>query len=131
MNLHIIHGRLGRDPKLTFTTSGMACAEFSVATDDRKKDGDNWVKVVDWINCKAWGKNAENIYQFFVKGSEIVLYGKQKTRSWDGKDGNKNYKTETVIDRWEFAGNKEHADSTDTEPEPPNPAGSNDADLPF
>ena len=134
MNHHVIFGRLGKDPELTYTTSGTPCAKFSVATSEKWKDKEgNKQEQTQWHNIVAWKKPAEIIAEYFKKGSQILLTGKVITRSWEGQDGKKNYMTETILRDFEFAGEK--VVPKDGQPErqdqPPQPSGSGETDLPF
>ena len=129
MNKHLIFGRLGKDPILTYTTSGTACAKFTVATSERwiDKDG-NKQEEVQWHNCVIWKKPAEIINQYFRKGSQILLTGKVVTRSWE-QDGVKKYMTETIVKDFEFVDKKGtgNPETGDPKPEPNDQSG----DLPF
>lgn len=83
-------GRLTRDPELRFTPSGKAVASFSVAASNRAKDGDEWVdKDTSFFDVTAWDRLGENIANEVGKGQEVVVYGQQKQRFWEDKEGNK------------------------------------------
>lgn len=107
MNINnvVAAGRLGGDPELKETKGGMSVAGFSIATNRvwKDKSGEKQ-ESTEWIRCIAWGKTAETIAQYFRKGKEIYIEGRLQTRSWDGQDGKKNYKTEVVVDRFQFVG---------------------------
>lgn len=90
-------GTLGRDPELSYTASGIAVCKFSMATNEKWKDGDgNAQEKTEWHNIIAWRKLAEICGQYLSKGSKIYCEGKLQTSSWD-KDGQKHYKTEIVL----------------------------------
>jgi single-strand DNA-binding protein len=102
MNIVTLAGKLGRLPELKRTPSGMAFTVLSVATDDRIKKGDEWVKVTDWHSVKVWGKRAEWLAENLDKGAAVVVQGKLKHDSWeDKKSGEKKYKTEVLADNVE------------------------------
>ena len=46
-----------------------------------------------------WGKSAESLKEYLVKGKQIYVEGRLQTRQWDDKDGNKRYTTEIRGDR--------------------------------
>lgn len=94
----IVCGRLGHDPSTKFLPGGEAITELSIAVSGYKDE-------TEWFRAKAFKKNAENIDKFFSKGDVILVEGKMQTSSWE-KDGQKKYKTELVIDRWAFCGEK-------------------------
>ena len=62
-----------------------------------------------WHNIIAWGKTAEIVEEFLAKGSEVAIEGKLTTRSYDGKDGDKKYFTEIVMNEMLMLG-KKHQD---------------------
>jgi single-strand DNA-binding protein len=103
INKAMIYGNLTRDPELKALPSGMAVASFAVATNRTWKDK-NGAKQdsVEYHNIVAFGKQAELIHQYVRKGQPIFLEGRIQTRSWDDKDGTKKYRTEIVIDSFQF-----------------------------
>lgn len=58
----------------------------------------------DWINCVCFGKMAETISQYFVKGSQIAVTGSIRTGSYDAQDGTKRYTTDVMLESFEFVG---------------------------
>ena len=103
MNKVILIGRLTADPELKETTGGTPVTRFTVAVDRRfSKDGG-----ADFITCIAWDKRATFICDWFRKGKQIALDGRIETRSWEGRDGKRQYATEVVVDNAEFCGPKE------------------------
>lgn len=102
MNKAIILGNLTRDPELKALQSGTTITTFSVATNRTwVKDGQKQQEV-EYHNCVAFGKQGETIAKWFTKGKPIVVEGRIQTRSWDGNDGKKNYRTEIVVNNFEF-----------------------------
>lgn len=104
VNKAIIIGRLVRDPEVRTTTSGQTVTSISVATSYTWKDqsGQKQEKT-EFHNVVAWAKRGEVIAQYFVKGQEIYVEGRLETRSWEDKDcGKKMYRTEIVLDNFEF-----------------------------
>ena len=53
-------------------------------------------------NIVVFGRQAETSAQYLVKGQSVLVEGRIQTRSWDGQDGKKNYRTEIVADRVQF-----------------------------
>jgi single-strand DNA-binding protein len=98
LNKVTLIGHLGKDPELSYTTSGVAVAKFSIATGERwKDDGGNVQERTEWHNIVAWRKLAEICGQYLKKGSKVYLEGKIQTRSWDDKNtGVKRYTTEII-----------------------------------
>lgn len=104
MNKVILIGRLTKDPDLRFTAAtGTAAARFTIAVNrPRQKDKQ---QEADFINCIAYGKRAEVITQYLVKGKQVAITGAIRTGSYDAKDGTRKYITEILIDSFEFLGN--------------------------
>lgn len=93
-------GNLGRDAELKYTPSGAAVATINMATTEvwNDKDGKKQERT-EWHRVVLWGKQAESLAEFLVKGKQIYVEGRLQTRSWDDKDGIKRYTTETRCDR--------------------------------
>ena len=96
VNKAILLGNLGKDPEVRYTQSGSAVANFSIATTERRKQGEEWVDHTEWHNIVVFGKTAENCGQYLQKGSQIYLEGRIQTRKWEDRDGNTKYMTEVV-----------------------------------
>ena len=94
LNSVMIIGNLGRDPELRYTQRGTAVASFSVAVNSWKAEGKE--EEVEWFNVVAWDKLAETCSQYLAKGRRVYISGRQQTRSWEGQDGEKKYRTELV-----------------------------------
>ncbi len=91
-------GNLGDDPKVRKLDSGKTVANFSVATNEIYRDskGERQSETT-WHRLVAWGKQAEIVENYLKKGSEIAIEGKLSNRSWEDKNGEKQYMTEIVI----------------------------------
>ena len=103
LNKAFIIGNLTRDPELKALPSGMRVASFSIATNRVWKD-QNGVKQesADYHNVVVFGRQAETVSQYMKKGSNVFVEGRMQTRSWDGQDGKKQYRTEVIADRVQF-----------------------------
>jgi single-strand DNA-binding protein len=100
MNKVILIGRLGQDPKLSYTQSGQAVANLRMATDEGYKDkSGQWVDKAEWHNVVAWGSQAEYVSNYLAKGALILVEGRLQTRKWQDKDGQDRYTTEIVANR--------------------------------
>ncbi|UGS23557.1 single-stranded DNA-binding protein [Flavobacterium channae] len=90
-------GHVGQEPEVKNLEGGKKLANISIATNDvYYKDNGDKVEKTEWHRVTAWGKTAEIIEKYVVKGKEIAIDGKLTTRSYDDKDGNKRYVTEIV-----------------------------------
>lgn len=97
MNRVQLVGHLGRDPELKQTKSGTAVCNLSVATTERRKDGDEWVNHTEWHTVVVWGKKAEFCAKDLRKGSFVTVSGSLYTEKWE-KDGQTHYSTKIKAD---------------------------------
>jgi single-strand DNA-binding protein len=103
LNKVFLIGNLTRDPELKALPSGSKVASFGLATNRTYKDKDgNRQESVEFHNIVVFGRTAETVSQYMKKGSQIYVEGRLQTRSWDGKDGEKKYRTEIVADTVQF-----------------------------
>ena len=103
INKAMVFGNLTRDPELRALPSGMNVASFSIATNRVFKDRDGKKQEqTDFHNIVVFGRQADTVSQYLKKGSSAYVEGRMQTRSWDGKDGEKKYRTEVVADRVQF-----------------------------
>lgn len=103
LNKAFLIGNLTRDPELKALPSGIKVASLSMATNRvwKNKDGQRQ-EAVDYHNIVAFGKQAETLGQYCHKGSSLYVEGRIQTRSWEGQDGKKNYRTEIVLENFQF-----------------------------
>lgn len=122
MNKVILVGRLGQDPEVRTTNSGSSVADFSIATDYRKKDGSEWVTETEWSKCVAFGKTAEIAGQYLTKGSQVAVEGRLRSESWTDKEGNKRKTVSVMVSELKMLGAKS---------KPSAPVNGHDDDIPF
>ena len=98
----MIYGNLTRDPEMKALPSGMQVCSFSTATNRSYNDRDGKrQEAVEYHNVTSFGKQAEVIAKYLTKGSGVYVEGRLQTNSWE-KDGVKQYRTEIVVDKFEF-----------------------------
>lgn len=100
MNSVLITGRLTKNVECKYTQSQMAVAQFTVAVNRPKKNGED--NGADFPRCIAFGKTAENLEKFTGKGRLIAVQGRIQTGSYKNKAGETVYTTDVVADRVEF-----------------------------
>lgn len=106
LNHIVIMGRLGKDPELRRTQSGVAVATFNVAVDRDFKDKATGQRATDWITCVAWRSTAEFVEKYLAKGSQVLVAGRLQMRDWTDNDGNKRISAEVQAYNVYFAGTK-------------------------
>ena len=113
INKAILIGRLGSDPEIRYTPSGVAVANFSVATSEEWKDKDTGEKKerTEWHRIVAWRRLGEICGEYLSKGKQVYIEGRIQTSSWEDKDGNKRYTTEIVANDVQFLGSRDMSDS--------------------
>ena len=102
-NKAIIVGRVIKDPEIRTTPNGQTVASIGVASNRvwNSNTGERQEKT-EFHNIVAWGKLAEICGQYLVKGQLVLFEGRIETRSWDGQDGVKRYKTEIVAENMQM-----------------------------
>jgi single-strand DNA-binding protein len=97
VNKVILIGNVGRDPEVRYTQNGTPVANFSMATTESfKGQNGEWQEKTEWHDIVCWRFLAERAEKYVNKGSRLYIEGKLQTRSWEGQDGKKNYRTEVV-----------------------------------
>ncbi|MGV7107271.1 single-stranded DNA-binding protein [Flavobacterium sp. U410] len=90
-------GHVGQEPEVK-TVNNKKVANLTIATNDYYyNDKGEKVEQTEWHRITAWGKPAEIIEKYVVKGKEVAIEGKLTHRSYDDKDGNKRYITEVLV----------------------------------
>jgi len=97
INKAILVGRLGKDPEVRYTPDGMMVTNFTLATDEQRKDKNGErVKTTEWHRIVTFGKLAEICGKYLVKGKLVFVEGRIRTQSWEDKEGVKRYTTEII-----------------------------------
>lgn len=104
LNKVILYGNLTRDPELKALPSGSQVANFGIATNRTYKDKNGQKQeTTEFHNVVAFGRTAEVIAQYVKKGRPLFIEGRLQTRTWDDKEsGKKNYRTEIIVDNFQF-----------------------------
>lgn len=124
-NKVILVGNVGKDPEIRRFENNIK-ASFSLATSETytPKGGDK-VTQTEWHNVVAWRRLAELAENYIRKGSQILVEGKLRYRSYDDKDGNKRYIVEVEADVIQLLGRK--SDNAGQQPSASQPSQNNGA----
>jgi single-strand DNA-binding protein len=144
VNKVILVGNVGKDPDVRYLDSGVAVANFPLATSETYTKNGEKVTNTEWHNIVAWRGLAEVAEKYIKKGKQLYIDGKIRTRSYEDKEGVKKYMTEIYADTIQMLGRKDDYDGSSPsdnyqKPEPQannNPSPDFDAndsadDLPF
>lgn len=146
-NKIILVGNLGRDPELRYTPQGSAVCNFSIATNEKRRDKAGEMQdVTTWFRVTLWEKKAETASKYLTKGSPVYIEGRLRIDEWTDRDGKNRYTLEVQGTDMQFisagrSGEENQADTpgeTDFAPpastssgEAAKAAPSNDDDIPF
>lgn len=97
-------GRVTRDAELKYTNGGMAILAGSIAVNHRgNKDG---AQESSFFDFKLFGKFAETMAPFMVKGQQVALKGYLKQQRWKDNEGQNHSRIEIIADELELLGGK-------------------------
>lgn len=107
INKVFILGRLGNDPAINQTKSGVAVATLSIATNSYGKDAQgNKTETTEWHRVVCWDRTAEIARDYLGKGAQVHIEGRLQTRKWTDQAGIERYSTEIVCERLTMLGSK-------------------------
>jgi len=133
LNKVMVIGNLGRDAEVRYTAGGSAVARFSVAATEKwtSKDGQRQERT-EWFNCDLWGKQAESLSPYLVKGKTVYVEGKLQTDEYTDKDGQKRRNTKVRVDALTLlGGGGERQERAERPPQDSHSDPLTDDDIPF
>ena len=95
INRVILVGRLTRDAELKYTSGGSPVSKFGVAVNRRRKVGDQWEEEANFFDVVVWGRVAEALSQYLVRGKQVGIEGELRQDRWE-QDGQKRSRVEIV-----------------------------------
>lgn len=128
MNKALLIGRIVRTPEIRYSQGerASAVARYTLAVDRKyKQEGQ---ANADFINCIAFGKLAEFAEKYLRQGIKIAVTGRIQTGSYTGKDGQKIYTTDVVIEEQEFCESKSNSQQSQSQQPAQSPYGPVDGD---
>ena len=142
VNKVIVLGNLGNVPEVKYLEGGLVIANFSIATSEKYKNkSGEVVESLEWHRLVAYNNIAKIVEKYLVKGSQVYIEGRLKTRAWDDDKNIKRYTTEIIVENLQMLGGKKETQQTSTpgatsatpKPEEPRPEVNNEPqdDLPF
>ncbi|MCB9614591.1 MAG: single-stranded DNA-binding protein [Sandaracinus sp.] len=96
MNKLCAIGRLGADPEMKTTRSGLSVLELRIAIDARTKKGEEWVTLTTWCRASLFGRRAEALQRNLAKGDRVGVSGALHVREFERNDGSKGFSVEIL-----------------------------------
>lgn len=148
----IVVGNLGRDPELRYTPQGTAVCDFSIATNEKKRDKSGEMQdVTTWFRVTTWGKQAETASKYLSKGKSVYIEGRLRLEEYTDRDGKTRFSLEVNASDMQFlsggggenfSGGASSANTggeysqandfdSDAAPSPGKTSSPNDDDIPF
>ncbi|MHC4483247.1 MAG: single-stranded DNA-binding protein [Planctomycetota bacterium] len=102
-NKVLLMGNLTRDPQLSYLPSQTAVVEFGLAVNRRWKGQDgNQREETCFVDCRAFGRQAENINKYLSKGRGVFVEGRLTFDSWTAQDGTKRSRHRVTVENFQF-----------------------------
>ena len=122
LNVVALIGRLGADPDIRYTPSGVPVASFRIAVNEYWTDQDGERKErTHWFSCVAWKGLAETVEKYLSKGSQVGISGSLQQRTWQNEMGETRSTVEIVVRNLTMLDNKRREEAPPIE----------DSDIPF
>jgi len=132
-----IVARLVRDAELKYTNTGYAILNFSIASNRSVKRNDEWQDEVSFFNCVLFGKRAESLAQYMIKGKQIAITGALTQDRWTDQNGQNRSVVKIIVNKLQFVGGKSEQKTAQApvhDPDPdlePLPEDDFEGDIPF
>ncbi|MEM9161085.1 MAG: single-stranded DNA-binding protein [Verrucomicrobiota bacterium] len=106
-NKVLLMGNLTRDPELRVTPKGTSVCQFGMAVNRvfRGEGGENQEETT-FVDVEAWGRQAEVISKYVLKGNPLFVEGRLKFDSWESKTGEKRSKLKVVVENMQLMGGR-------------------------
>jgi single-strand DNA-binding protein len=103
VNKVILVGNLGADPEVRQLPSGEPVVNLRLATSEswRDKNSGERKEKTEWHRVVIFNENIAKVAEKYLhKGSKVYVEGQLQTRKWTNKDGQEQYSTEVVLQRF-------------------------------
>ena len=98
-------GRLTRDAELKYTNSGQAVSKIGIAINQRRRRDDQWVDEAHFFDCVVWGRTAEALNPYLVKGKQVGIEGQLRQDRWE-QDGRSRSRVEIFVNNLQLLGGR-------------------------
>ena len=100
-------GNLTRDEEVKYTPGGMAVGSFSIAVNRRVKKGQEWGDEVNYFDVVVYGKQAESLKRFLIKGKQICVDGYLHQDRWQDQNGQNRSAVKIIANDIQLLGGKD------------------------
>lgn len=107
LNKVLVVGRLTKDIVVEYTNGGMAIAKGSIAVNRSQKKGGDWVETASFFDITLFGKMAENLKPYLLKGKQVAIGGYLKQDRWTSQDGQNRSKVYIGVEELQLCGGRE------------------------
>lgn len=107
INHVVLVGRLVRDAQLKYTNSGLAICEFSIAINNRRKQGDEWVDEPNFFDVTLFGRQGEAIQRYLTQGKQVGVDGQLRQDRWQNPEGQNRSKVGVVANNVMLLGSRD------------------------
>ena len=102
-NKVLLMGNLTRNPQLSYTPNQTAVCDFGIATNRKWNDqSGNPKDEVCFVDCRAFGRQAETIDKYLTKGRPVFVEGRLTYDSWTAQDGSKRSRLRVTLESFQF-----------------------------
>lgn len=105
-----LSGNLTRDMELRQTSVGMAVGSFGIAVNDRRRNQrtGEWEDHADFVDCTMFGRRAEALAPYLLKGTKCAVHGRLHYSSWEDRGtGQKRSRLDVTVDEVEFLSSRD------------------------
>ena len=106
VNHVVLIGRLTRDAEMRYTASGQAICNLSLAVNRRIKKDDQWIEEGNFFDLTLWGKSAEALQRYLLKGTQVAVDGELRQDRWE-KEGQKFSKVTVNVNNLQLLGSRQ------------------------
>jgi single-strand DNA-binding protein len=107
-NQVLLMGNVTRDPQLKQLPNGSSVVDFGLASNRKYRTAAGEDKEETcFVDCAAFGKQAEVIHQYCQKGKPLFIEGRLKYDTWEDKSGAKRSKVSVIVENFQFLGSKD------------------------
>ena len=103
-----ISGHVGRDAELRDAPSGDQVLNFSIAVSRKSRDSEKTI----WVDCAIWGKRADALAPYILKGTSLTVVGPLDTREFQKRDGSAGFALTCRVQELTFGGKGERREES-------------------